>query len=140
MTDVLLPSCKAKHKSRELSKSASCSTEGGICFEAGGRALHPPNATGPLAPCASLAAVFHVNTITTSQFSWLVLLTCRQRQKPPLETLTVPKPRHQKAVLLKALDAGQVTPFLLTRDQSFFPSFGLPEDLVTVINVRYPSI
>lgn len=59
---------------------------------------------------------------------------------PPPETLTVPKLRHQKAVLLKALDAGQVTPFLLTGGQSFFPSFGLPEDLVTVIYVQYPSI
>lgn len=45
--------------------------------------LTPPSTAGPLAPCMSLAAVFHVNTTATSQFSQLVLLTCRQRQKPP---------------------------------------------------------
>jgi len=59
----------------------------------------------------------------------------KTKAKITLETFTVPKPRHHKSVLLKALDAGQVTPFPLTRGQSFFPSFGLPEDFVTVIYI-----
>lgn len=71
--------------------------------------------------------------------NWAVLFSTQAKARDPLEVLTVPKLRYHKTVLLKVLDAGQVTSFLLTRGPSSFPSFAVPEDLIAVIHIGHPS-
>lgn len=98
----------------------------------------PPLDLLPL-PCLWLQCFLLKELLNLHLASWC-FWHANKGKSPTVETLTVAKPRHYKAVLLKASDAGQVTPFPLTRGQSFFPSFGLPEYLVTVIYIQYPSI
>lgn len=128
---------KKQKKAEYIPISASCDGGWTVLKQ---NVLHRSITTGPLSSCMSLAEIFNANTITTSQVSYLVTPYTQTREKKKkkkkqLETLTVPKPRYYKAVLLKVLDAGQVTSCILTGGQSFLPSFGFPEDLVTVIYI-----